>query len=119
MEDKFDIFLEILLSEYSSTNCDNDLTNNIDVYSKEVDKEFRKILDRMATEIIYITFDNERSIKSMAKLSTVERIIIVFHIVLGMKLFELSALLIISVDNVYARKYRALNLLRKFMNEYY
>jgi len=52
----------------------------------------------------------------MLKLSKIERIIIVLHLVLGMTLQEISTLLNISADNVYARKYRALNLLRKFMN---
>ena len=107
MKDKFDTFLEILLSEYSLINNAEDLSAELDVYSKEIDKEFKTILDRMA---------KERLVKALFKLSRIERIIIVFHIVLGMTLSEISVLLNISPDNVYARKYRALKLLYKYMN---
>lgn len=117
MKDKFDRFLEILLSEYSLINSVEDLPTELEVYSKEIDKEFKLILDRMAKELIGVTFENERLVKALLKLSRIERIIIVFHIVLGMTLSEISVLINISPDNVYARKYRALNLLRKFMND--
>ena len=116
MKDKFDTFLEILLSEYSLINNAEDLSAELDVYSKEIDKEFKMILDRMAKELIGVTFENERLVKALFKLSRIERIIIVFHIVLGMTLSEISVLLNISPDNVYARKYRALKLLYKYMN---
>ena len=116
MKDKFDRFLEILLSEYSQINSAENLSAELDVYSKEIDKEFKLILDRMAKELIGVTFENERLVKALLKLSRIERIIIVFHIVLGMTLSEISVLLNISPDNVYARKYRALKLLYKYMN---
>jgi len=116
VKDKFDSILEILISEYSSNNQKNDFSATIDIYSNEIDKEFREILNRMSVELIYITFENERLVNAMLKLSKIERIIIVLHLVLGMTLQEISTLLNISADNVYARKYRALNLLRKFMN---
>lgn len=116
MKDKFDTFLEILLAEYSSINFVDDFPKESDIYSKEIDKEFKAILDRMSKELINVTFENERLINALLKLSVIERIIIVFHIILGMTLTEISVLLNISPDNVYARKYRALNLLRKFMN---
>ena len=117
MQNKFDAFLEILLSEYSSIDFVDDFPTKTEIYSKEVDKEFKNILDRMAKELICITFENERLVKALMKLSVIERIIIVFHIILGMTLTEISVLLNISQDNVYARKYRALNLLRKYMND--
>lgn len=116
MKDKFDIFLEILLSEYSLINSVEDLPTELDVYSKEIDKEYKLILDRMAKELIGVMFENERLVKALLKLSKIERIIIVFHIVLHMTLSEISVLLNISPDNVYARKYRALKLLYKYMN---
>ena len=116
MEDKFDTFLEILLSEYLLINPTDDLSTQIDVYSKEIDREFKLILDRMSKELIKVTFENERLVTALFKLSAIERIIIVFHIVLGMTLSEISVLLNISPDNVYARKYRALKLLYKYMN---
>jgi len=116
MKDKFDTFLEILLAEYSSIDFVDAFPKESDIYSKEIDKEFKAILDRMSKELINVTFENERLINALMKLSVIERIIIVFHIILGMTLTEISVLLNISPDNVYARKYRALNLLRKFMN---
>ena len=116
MKDKFDRFLEILLSEYSSVDFVNDFPTQLEIYSKEIDKEFKCILDRMSKELITVTFENERLVKALLKLSAIERIIIVFHIVLGMTLSEISVLLNISPDNVYARKYRALKLLYKYMN---
>ena len=54
--------------------------------------------------------------QALRKLLAIERIIIVFYIVLGVRLPELAGLLNISVDNVYARKYRALSLLKTYMN---
>ena len=50
----------------------------------------------MATELIYITFENERLVQAMLKLARIERIIIVFHIVLVMKQPELVLLLNMS-----------------------
>lgn len=116
MKDKFDTFLEILLSEYSIVDFVDGAPKQEDIYSKEIDKEFKEILDRMAKEIINVTFENERLVKALLKLSAIERIIIVFHIVLDMTLTEISVLLNISQDNVYARKYRAIKLLYKYMN---
>jgi len=117
MKDKFDAFLEILLSEYYSIGSVDDCSTEMDIHSKEINKEFKAILDRMSIELINVTFENERLVKALLKLSIVERIVIVFHIILGMSLTEISVLLDISSDNVYVRKNRALNLLRKFMND--
>ena len=114
-KDKFNLFLEILLSEYALIDS-TDLPQEIDIYSEEIDKEFKRILDRMAKELINVTFENERLVKALLKLSAIERIVMVFHIVLGMNLSEIAVLLNISPDNVYARKYRALKLLYKYMN---
>ena len=116
MKDKFDLFFKIMLCEYSLIDSGNNYLSKNEVYSKEIDKEYKAILDRMAKELINITFENERLVKALLKLSIIERIIIVFHIVLGLTLSEISVLLNISSDNVYARKYRALKLLYKYMN---
>lgn len=59
VKDKIDIFSEILLSEYSLINHYENLFAELDVYSKEIDQEFKLTLDRKVKELIDLTFENE------------------------------------------------------------
>ena len=75
----------------------------------------KDFLDYLSKEIIHKTFHDDKLIIALLKLSSIERIIIVFHIVLEMELVEISYLLGVSLENVYSRKYRGLNFLRKYL----
>lgn len=117
MSNKFNFLFEAISKSCSSENASELQGKTFEINEKEIDQEFRLILDRMSVELIHNTFDNQRLANALMKLSSIERIIIVFHIVLGMDMIEISYLLNISAENVYARKYRGLNLLRKYMND--
>ena len=70
----------------------------------------------MSIELIHTTFDNEKLLETMLSLSRIERIIIVFNIILGMEVSEIAYLLNITPDSVYTQKCKALKKLRHSMN---
>lgn len=113
MKKSFDNFLRGLF-ERSLTIDNQDNGESIDV--TQVISEFRKILDRMSIELIHTTFDNEKLLETMLSLSRIERIIIVFNIILGMEVSEIAYLLNITPDSVYTQKCNALKKLRHSMN---
>ena len=61
----------------------------------------------MSIELIHTTFDNEKLLETMLSLSRIERIIIVFNIILGMEVSEIAYLLNITPDSVYTQKCKA------------
>ena len=75
------------------------------------------MLDIISVEVIYQTFDDKGLITALLKLSKVERIVIVFNIVMGMRQPEIAELLNIKVDNLYVRKYRAKKMLKKYIED--
>ena len=113
MKKSFDNFLRGLF-ERSLTIDNQDTGESID--DTQVISEFRKILDRMSIELIHTTFDNEKLLETMLSLSRIERIIIVFNIILGMEVSEIAYLLNITPDSVYTQKCKALKKLRHSMN---
>lgn len=113
MKKSFDNFLRGLF-ERSLTIYNQDNGESID--DTQVISEFRKILDRMSIELIHTTFDNEKLLETMLSLSRIERIIIVFNIILGMEVSEIAYLLNITPDSVYTQKCKALKKLRHSMN---
>ena len=113
MKKSFDNFLRGLF-ERSLTIDNQDNGESID--DTQVISEFRKILDRMSIELIHTTFDNEKLLETMLSLSRIERIIIVFNIILGMEVSEIAYLLNITPDSVYTQKCKALKKLRHSMN---
>ncbi|GEM_PF-880545 len=113
MKKSFDNFLRGLF-ERSLTIDNQDTGESID--DTQVISEFRKILDRMSIELIHTTFDNEKLLETMLSLSRIERIIIVFNIILGMEVSEIAYLLNITLDSVYTQKCKALKKLRHSMN---
>ena len=67
---------------------------------------FKNFLDVISVEVIHQNFDDKSLITALLKLSKVERIVIVFNIVMGMRQPEIAVLLNIKVVNLYVRKYR-------------
>ena len=82
------------------------------ISDKDVTAEYRKILDKVAIGMIKETFENEKIIKSMMMLSTLERIIVAFQTILDMELSEISILLDSTPESVYSQKSKALKKLR-------
>lgn len=79
---------------------------------KYITKEYRKILDKVAIGIINESFENEKIIKSMMMLSTFERVIVAFQIILGMKLSDIGILLDSTPESIYSQKSKALKKLK-------
>lgn len=79
--------------------------------------DIKNFLDVISIEVIYQTFDDKSMITALLKLSKIERIILVFNIVMGMRQPEIATLLNIKVDNLYVRKYRAKKLLIKYIED--
>ena len=82
------------------------------ISDKDVTAEYRKILDKVAVGMIKETFENEKIIKSMMMLSTLERIIVAFQTILDMELSEISILLDSTPESIYSQKSKALKKLR-------
>ena len=78
----------------------------------KVTQEYRKILDKVAIGMIYNTFENEKLIDAMLKLTRLERIIVAFNIIAEMELSEIAFLADISLDSTYSQKYTALKRLK-------
>ena len=110
-------FENFLVSIFSKTLCEENRQKKIDEISKnESTKEFRKILDRMAKELIETTFDNERLKNAMLSLPKIGRIVLTFQVVLDMDIFEVAYLLNTTSESASAQKYKAINKLREYMN---
>ena len=84
---------------------------------KDITREYRKILDKVAIGMINETFENEKIIKSMMMLSTLERVIIAFQTILDMELGEISILLDSTPESVYSQKSKALKKLKNALKD--
>lgn len=105
------VLKQLFIDKYGYKNISK-LNESIEII--DVSKEFKKILDKIAINIIYETFENKELIHLFLKLSKSERIILVFNIVLEMDLLEISYLLSTNIDNVYSQKSKALKKLKNF-----
>ena len=83
-------------------------TNEVDDEQVKVTKEYRKILDKVAIGMIYDTFENEKLIDAMLRLSRVQRIIIAFNVIAEIELAEISFLLDAAPESTYSQKSKAL-----------
>lgn len=116
MSNSFDVFLEqILLSE---PNYKSDFYDECVFYNqRELSKEFRKILDKIALEVLYDRFENEKMIQAILELTRAERIIVIFHIILGMTNEETAFLLDADISSFYVYKSRAFHKLKKHIEQ--
>ena len=73
---------------------------------------YRSILDNYAVGVILALFENERIVDEIMRLTTVERVIIVFHFALGLGLRDISAIIHSSPESVYAQKSKAIKKMR-------
>lgn len=112
MRNYLDILLEELLSRGKvSRNClEKDLHT---ISQKQVKLEFRKILDKLAVNVIENNLENEMLMQALLELARVERIIIVLHFLCGMKLSEIAYLLEADLNSIYVQKCTAIKHLKK------
>ncbi len=92
--------------------------DDADVNSEElkVTLEYRKIIDKVVTGIIKESFQWKRYSYALLKLARMERIIIVFNIMLRMSLSEIAYVLDTSIDSIYTQKSTALKKLKTELN---
>lgn len=103
----------IMKSEYTISST----TSLLNARTRNGNFDIKKLLDAISVEVINQTFDDKILITAILKLSKIERIILVFNIVIGMRLPEIATLLDIKIDNLYVRKYRAKKMLIKYIED--
>lgn len=105
-------FLKSMVHTHREISADLSKLDN-----KDITREYRKILDKVAIGMINESFENEKIIKSMMMLSTLERVIVAFHTILEMDLGEISILLDSTPESVYSQKSKALKKLKKALKD--
>ena len=114
MRNYLDILLEELLSRgKASRKClEKDLHT---ISQKQVKLEFRKILDKLAVNVIENNLESEMLMQALLELARIERIIIVLHFLCGMELSEIAYLLETDLNSIYVQKCTAIKHLKKIL----
>ena len=114
MRNYLDILLEELLSRgKASRKClEKDLHT---ISQKQVKLEFRKILDKLAVNVVENNLESEMLIQALLELARVERIIIVLHFLFGMELSEIAYLLETDLNGIYVQKCTTIKHLKKIL----
>ena len=114
MRNYLDILLEELLSRgKASRKClEKDLHT---ISQKQVKLEFRKILDKIAVNVIENNLESEMLIQALLELARVERIIIVLHFLCGMELSEIAYLFETYLNGIYVQKCTTIKHLKKIL----
>ncbi len=86
------------------------------ISQKQVKLELRKILDKLAVNIIENNLGNEMLIQALLELARVERIIIVLHFLCGMELSEIAYLLETDLNSIYVQKCTAIKHLKNILS---
>lgn len=113
MNNSFDYLISKFLLNYSEK--DNESLMGFIYDAEYVSREFRKILDKIAIEIVYDSFENEDMIQAVLSLNRIERIIAVFSLILGMSNTEIAFLLNTNMNSLYVQKSKALKKLKKYI----
>ena len=114
MRNYSDILLEELLS-CSKVNNDCIEKDLHTISQKQIKLEFRKILDKLAINIIENNLENEMLMQALLELARVERIIIVLHFLCGMKLSEIAYLLETDLNSIYVQRCTAIKHLKNIL----
>ncbi len=103
------LFKQMFIQRYSHIN---NVEGNIKGRPIKIASEYKKILDKVAIGMIYDSFENEKIIDAMLRLTRSERIILAFNIIAEMRMAEIAFLLDTTVDSTYAHKSSALKKLK-------
>ena len=79
-----------------------------DIKSKEIKNLYEKILDKVVISMFNEYIENELLYRVFLKLTRVQRMIIVFHILLDFNAKETAEILGNNEDSIYSQKYKAL-----------
>ena len=115
MRNYFEFLMEQLLSCSKNYNQTKEPVVE-EIEEKQVKLEFRKILDKLVINTIEANFEKETLIQALLELARVERIIIVFHFVCGIRLSEIAYLLETDLNSVYVQKCTAIKHLKNILS---
>lgn len=77
---------------------------------------YRNILDNYAICLVIDTFENEKILKAIMQLSTLQRLIIVFSFILAFDMKEISVVVRTSPQSVYSQKSKAISKMRIWLS---
>jgi hypothetical protein len=113
MNNSFDYLISKFLINYSEK--DEEIQLELQYDKEDISREFRKILDKIAVEIVYDSFENEDMIQAVLSLNRIERIISVFSLILGMSNSEIAFLLNSNMNSLYVQKSKAIKKFKKYI----
>ena len=94
-------------------------SKDFEITEKEIRWECKAIFDKVATNLLICEFENEIIINGLLKLTKMERIVVVLHIVNDMTLLEVAYLLDVDISTLYVHKKNAIKKLRTDYEKYY
>ncbi len=100
----------IIINWYDKNKTDFDVS--VPLTEKEIEKDCKKIFDKLVVRIIISELENEVIISAILNLHKIERIVIVLNIIGGLTAGEIAYLLGTSANNIYVQKNKALKKLR-------
>lgn len=112
-------YFEFLMEQLLACSKDYNQTKEPvveEIKGKQVKLEFRKILDKLAINIIEANFENETLIQALMELARIERIIVVLHYVCGIRLPEIAYLLGTDLNGIYVQKCTAIKHLKSILS---
>ena len=113
MNNSFDYLISKFLVNYSEKDEEIQLEFQYD--KEDISRKFRKILDQIAVEIVYDSFENEDMIQAVLSLNRIVRIISAFSLILGMSNAEIAFLLNSNMNSLYVQKSKAIKKLKKYI----
>ena len=107
-------FIDIFIKSISEKRIDNKKnvdTSNID--DKEIEAVYNALIDKLVHNIFFETVGDEVLITAFMKLSRLEKIIVVFNIMLDYDASDVADIMNTTSQSVHTQKYKALRKLRK------
>lgn len=115
MKNALDNLFEEIIFENEKENSSENIYQSVKY--KQEEKEFRKLLDKIAIQLIFNNFENSLFIQAMLKLTRTERIVLTFNVIMGMSIPEVSFLVGININNISVQKHLAINHIKKIIIE--
>lgn len=101
--------MQATINSVTSDECNGDIA----VTETEMEDTYKKIVDKLAHSIFFAAVDDEMLLEAFDKLSRMEKIIVVFNIMLDYSSSDIAVLADSTEDSVYSQKYKSLEKLRK------
>ncbi len=93
--------------------------NDFEISEKEIRLVCKTIFDKVAINLLNCEFENGIIINGLLRLTKMERIVVVLHIVNDMTLLEVAYLLDVDISTLYVHKKNAIKKLRADYEKYY